>query len=74
MYGYYSGDNERNDYDNIQQLDTENIDMEVQEKRLSRAPTVDFNHKMLKKKHTSQKEKLKNFLEKLVEIKIQMKS
>ena len=54
MYGYYSGDNERNDYDNIQQLDTENIDMEVQEKRLSRAPTVDFNHKMLKKKHTSQ--------------------
>ena len=54
MYGYYSGDNERNDYEKIQELDTEKIDKDVKENRLARAPSVDFNHKMLKKKHTSQ--------------------
>ena len=54
MYGYYAGDNERNDYDTIEQIDTTNVNLEIQDKRLHRAPSVDFNHKMLKKKHTSQ--------------------
>ena len=54
MYGYYAGDNERNDYDTIEKIDTTNVNLEMQDKRLHRAPSVDFNHKMLKKKHTSQ--------------------
>ena len=54
MYGYYAGDNERNDYDTIEQMDTNNVNLEIQDKRLHRAPSVDYNHKMLKKKHTSQ--------------------
>ena len=54
MYGYYAGDNERNDYDTIEKIDTSNVNLEMQDKRLHRAPSVDFNHKMLKKKHTSQ--------------------
>ena len=54
MYGYYAGDNERNDYDTIEQMDTNNVNLEIQDKRLHRAPSVDYNHKMMKKKHTSQ--------------------
>ena len=54
MYGYYAGDNERNDYEVIEQIDNTNIDIREKDKRLSRAPSVDFNHKMMKKKHTSQ--------------------
>ena len=54
MYGYYAGDNERNDYEVIEQIDNTNIDIREKDKRLSRAPSADFNHKMLKKKHTSQ--------------------
>ena len=54
MYGYYSGDNERNDYDAINEMDTENVELEVKHKSLVRAPSADFNHKILKKKHTSQ--------------------
>ena len=50
MYGYYAGDNERNDYDTIEQMDTNNVNLEIQDKRLHRAPSVDYNHKMLKKK------------------------
>ena len=54
MIGYYSGDNERNDYDVIEQIDNTNIEIKEQDAKLVRAPTANFNHKMLKKKHTSQ--------------------
>ena len=51
MYGYYAGDNERNDYE---QMEEKNADMEVIDVELHRAPSVDFNHKIMKRKHTSQ--------------------
>ena len=51
MYGYYAGDNERNDYE---QMEEKNADMEVKDVKLHRAPSVDFNHKIMKRKHTSQ--------------------
>ena len=54
MIGYYSGDNERNDYDVVEQIDNTNMEIKEQDAKLVRAPTVDFNHKMLKRKHTSQ--------------------
>ena len=51
MIGYYSGDNERNDYDVVEQIDNTNIEIKEQDAKLVRAPSVDFNHKMLKKTH-----------------------
>ena len=54
MYGYYAGDNERNDYDVIEEMDKKNIHKEQNDIKLKRAPSVDFNHKLMKKKHTSQ--------------------
>ena len=51
MYGYYAGDNERNDLDKIEE---KNADAEVNDIKLRRAPSVDFNHQLLKRKHTSQ--------------------
>ena len=51
MYGYYAGDNERNDYDKIEGT---NETKEVEDIRLKKAPSVDFNHQVMKRKHTSQ--------------------
>ena len=51
MYGYYAGDNERNDYD---QMEETNANIEVEDIHLKRAPSVDFNHQIMKRKHTSQ--------------------
>ena len=51
MYGYYAGDNERTDYDKMEE---NNIDAEIKDVRLHRTPSADFNHQLLKRKHTSQ--------------------
>ena len=51
MYGYYAGDNERNDYHKINE---KNAESEAKDIRLHRAPSVDFNHQLSRKKHTSQ--------------------
>ena len=40
MYGYYAGDNERNDYEVIEQIDNTNIDIREKDKRLSRRPAI----------------------------------
>ena len=71
MYGYYAGDNERNDYEVIEQIDNTNMDILEQNTRLARAPSVDFNHKMMKKKHTSQidLDKVRREAKELLEVK-----
>ena len=51
MYSYYAGDNERNDYDKMEET---NVNLEVDDINLKRAPSVDFNHQIMKRKHTSQ--------------------
>ena len=51
MYAYYAGDNERNDYD---KMDKNNVEANVKDIKLHRAPSVDFNHQLMKRKHTSQ--------------------
>ena len=53
MNPYYAGDNERNDYEKIEET---NVNMEVEDINLKKAPSVDFNHQMvkMKRKHTSQ--------------------
>ena len=51
MYGYYAGDNERNDYEKMEET---NANMEVEEIRLKKAPSVDFNHQVLRRRRTSQ--------------------
>ena len=67
MYGYYAGDNERNDYEQIEET---NADMEVKDVNLRQAPSVDFNHKLMRKKHTSQMdlEKAKREAEELLRV------
>ena len=51
MYGYYAGDNEKNDY---VQVDETGVNMEVEDIKLKKAPSVDFNHQVMKRRHTSQ--------------------
>ena len=51
MYSYYAGDNERNDYKEINGGEEKK---EVDDTRLHRAPSADFNHQIMKRKHTSQ--------------------
>ena len=51
MYSYYAGDNERNDYKEINGGEEKK---EVDDTRLYRAPSADFNHQIMKRKHTSQ--------------------
>ena len=51
MYGYYAGDNEKNDYVGVEET---NANMEVEDINLKRAPSVDFNHQVMKRRHTSQ--------------------
>ena len=71
MYGYYAGDNERNDYEVIEQIDNTNMEILEQNTNLARAPSVDFNHKMMKKKHTSQidLDKVRREAKELLEVK-----
>ena len=54
MYGYNTGNNEGNDHEVKKRIDTIHRKISRKSTRLSRAPTVDFNHQMLKKKHTLQ--------------------
>ena len=49
MYSYYAGDNERND-----QVEQTNANPEVEDIQLKKAPAVDYNHQIMKRKHTSQ--------------------
>ena len=51
MYSYYAGDNERNDYN---QMEETNANMEIEDVALKKAPSVDFNHQVMKRRHTSQ--------------------
>ena len=51
MYSYYAGDNERNDYN---QMEETNANMEIEDVALKKAPSVDFNHQIMKRRHTSQ--------------------
>ena len=51
MYSYYAGDNERNDYKEINGGEEKK---EVDDTRLHCAPSADFNHQIMKRKHTSQ--------------------
>jgi hypothetical protein len=51
MYGYYAGDNEKNDY---VEVDETGVNMEVEDIKLKKAPSVDFNHQVMKRRHTSQ--------------------
>ena len=51
MNPYYSGDNERNNYKDINEAAP---NMEVEDVKLRKAPSVDFNHQIMKRKHTSQ--------------------
>ena len=54
MYGYYAGDNERNDYDVIENIEDAEIHKKSADKiNLQHAPYVEYNHKLMKKKHTS---------------------
>ena len=53
MHSYYAGDNERNDYDKINGT---NKKVNVEDTRLRHAPSTDFNHQVMKRKHTSQLE------------------
>ena len=70
MYGYNTGNNERNDHEVKKRIDTIHSKISRKSTRLSRAPTVDFNHQMLKKKQTLQvdldkvKKEAKELLEK----------
>ena len=68
MNPYYSGDNERNNYKDINEAAP---NMEVEDVKLRKAPSVDFNHQIMKRKHTSQidLEKAKNFYVKVMQIK-----
>ena len=50
---YYEGDNERNDYD---KMGKDPNQKDAKENQLKRAPSADFNHQILKKKHISQLE------------------
>ena len=54
MYSYYAGDNERNDYDKMNGKKEQQKD--VEETRLRHAPSTDYNHQIMKRKHTSQLE------------------
>ena len=54
MNGYYAGDNERNDYQRIDKMKAKYIDQENADIKLRHAPSVDFNHQIMKRKHTSQ--------------------
>ena len=51
MNPYYAGDNERNDYEKVEET---NANMEIEDTALKKAPSVDFNHQVMKRKHTSQ--------------------
>ena len=51
MHGYYAGDNERTDY---YKFEENSINAEEKDIRLHRAPSADFNHQLLKRKHSSQ--------------------
>ena len=53
MYSYYAGDNERNDYDKI---NGDKNKKDVEETKLRHAPSIDYNHQVMKRKHTSQLE------------------
>ena len=50
---YYEGDNERNDYD---KMGKDPNQKDAKENQLKRAPSADFNHQILKRKHISQLE------------------
>ena len=51
MNPYYSGDNEKNNY---KEIDEQAPYMEVEDIKLRKAPSADFNHQIMKRKHTSQ--------------------
>ena len=51
MNPYYAGDNERNNYEKVEET---NANMEIEDTALKKAPSVDFNHQVMKRKHTSQ--------------------
>ena len=51
MNPYYAGDNEINDYEKVEET---NANMEIEDTALKKAPSVDFNHQVMKRKHTSQ--------------------
>ena len=51
MNPYYSGDNEKNNY---KEVNEQAPYMEVEDIKLRKAPSVDFNHQIMKRKHTSQ--------------------
>ena len=53
MYSYYAGDNERNDYD---KMGKDPNQKDAKENQLKKAPSADFNHQILKRKHISQLE------------------
>ena len=50
---YYERDNERNDYD---KMGKDPNQKDAKENQLKRAPSADFNHQILKRKHISQLE------------------
>ena len=50
---YYEGDNERNDYD---KMGKDPNQKDAKENQLKKAPSADFNHQILKRKHISQLE------------------
>ena len=50
---YYEGDNERNDYD---KMGKDPNQKDAKENQLKKAPSADFNHLILKRKHISQLE------------------
>ena len=51
MYSYYAGDNEKNNMGNI---DETKANEEIEDINLKRAPSADFNHQVMKRRHTSQ--------------------
>ena len=53
MYSYYAGDNEKNDLGNNVNETNANI-VELEDINLKRAPSADFNHQIMKRRHTSQ--------------------
>ena len=51
MNPYYAGDNERNDCEKFEET---NANIEVEDIQLKTAPAVDYNHQIMKRRHTTQ--------------------